>query len=382
MSDYVCEELIAEIFGRLPPKSLLRFRSLSKSWCSRIVSPDFICAHASQSRKILQKILIRHRIFCENGDVEEVCTLHSENRLPLCPTSGYVGITPVDFPSNHSDIVGSCNGILCLFDHEIGIILWNPSIRRKLIVPHHPSLRDSSIEDTRVAVGFGFDPLTDDYKIVRIPYIKYKGATGRSFVYTIKTGAWRKIASPTTQFSDVKSWACCVNGTLHWVVKCYLTESDHLGHRYIMTFDLRTEVFGKISLPEPSWETRQLTIIKGSLAVISGECDNSWIWVRNQHNNVSSWSLFFKLRTLPFEGGVDKVLQLTTNGDFVFYTYSEGYKVYNPVKRVRSRLAEFKVDSYKVDIETYVESFALWNKGTACDGNRPSCSRPNKRSRK
>nr|GFA56407.1 hypothetical protein [Tanacetum cinerariifolium] len=59
MSDYLCSELILEIFKRLPTKSLLRFRSVSKSLCFSISSPEFIRAHTLLTPP---KVLIRHRL--------------------------------------------------------------------------------------------------------------------------------------------------------------------------------------------------------------------------------------------------------------------------------------------------------------------------------
>lgn len=371
MSDYVGEDLIAEIFERLPPKSLLRFRSLSKTWHSRIASPHFIHKHTLRCSKNMHKILLRHQSFCGgNGDMEDFCTLHSEDQLPLCPTQGYIGITPVEYPSYEYpsyifEIVGSCNGILCMFEYEVRkITLWNPSIRRRLALPHHPSLNNISVGST-ATVGIGFDPITDDYKIVVIPYSTYNGAAHKSLVYTINTGTWRAIASPATPFYYVKSRACFINGALHWVVMRYPIDKQN-GHCYIMSFDVSTEVFGSRLLPgPPTGATRDLTIINGSLAMFSSEGHNCRIWVSREYNNYTSWSMVFNLVALPCEGAVQIVfLLLTTNGDIVIKTECEGYKVYNPATGVRSTLVEFEDGSDHVDMVMYVESLALLNIGT------------------
>ncbi|CAH1426644.1 unnamed protein product [Lactuca virosa] len=124
MSSYLCEELIVEIFTRLPSKSLLRFRSLSKLLYCIICSPDLICVHTFRSP---QKLLIRHRNHYKKEYTENFYTLHSEDQLAWCTSGGYL---------------------------EIHISLWNPSIRRKLNLPDCP-LR-------RFHTGFGFDPITDD----------------------------------------------------------------------------------------------------------------------------------------------------------------------------------------------------------------------------
>lgn len=36
------DDLVTEILARLPTKSVVRFRSVSKQWCSMTITPDFI----------------------------------------------------------------------------------------------------------------------------------------------------------------------------------------------------------------------------------------------------------------------------------------------------------------------------------------------------
>ncbi|KAL7593415.1 hypothetical protein Lser_V15G35179 [Lactuca serriola] len=210
MTDYLCEELIVEIFTRLPPKSLLRFRSLSKSLYTCISSPQFIRLHTFRSPQKIrfiniiiipgfmrmhtfrspQKIRFTHENIDNNKIAEDVYTLHGEDELPLClcPKHGYIGITTtIPFPcSNRFRTVGSCNGTFCLKTKN-GLTLWNPSIRRKVRVPECPRSSELALG----GIGFGFDPISDDYKIVWISYEK-----DTSFVYAVKTGTWCEVASP------------------------------------------------------------------------------------------------------------------------------------------------------------------------------------------
>ncbi|PHT76805.1 hypothetical protein T459_20327 [Capsicum annuum] len=78
---------------------------------------------------------------------------------------------PFERTSYYFNIVGSCNGLLCLADdHECcrnHIYLWNPSIRKslKLPIPIYTFKTLSTLDHTQ---GFGFDRTTNDYKVVRI----------------------------------------------------------------------------------------------------------------------------------------------------------------------------------------------------------------------
>ncbi|KAI3497499.1 hypothetical protein L1887_40155 [Cichorium endivia] len=362
MSGEVCEELIFEIFTRLPPKSLLRFRSLCKSFCSYIASPGFISMHTVRSPK---KVLITHETKKENG-IDNFCTLYSEDQLPLFPRRAYIGITTVEFPfSKYSRCVGSCNGILCMFDcKEYSINLWNPSIRRKLTLPDCPTSPCPQCSCGVRRVGFGFDPVTDDYKIVSL---RQATTEEPSYVYSMKKGVWCEIASSTPLNSSyyMTSWGCFVNGALHWVIFNKLSKSD-----YILTFNLSTDIFGIIALPllEPSWLC-ELTTIQGSLAVVSTNGRDNCIWVMREYNDDASWSVVFKSKENQFQGYLQRVLQPTSNGDLFFLTLDKRFHVYDLKMKAQSRLQNLDADRSIIDMETCVESLQLLDIWTACQGS-------------
>ncbi|KAL7591750.1 hypothetical protein Lser_V15G35136 [Lactuca serriola] len=117
-------------------------------------------------------------------------------------------------------------------------------------------------------IGFGLDRISDDYKIVRLSYVK-----DHSFVYAVKSGTWCEIASPKheNQIHSVHYDALFFNGVLHWVIDVYDTEPKDVCICCILTFDLSTHVFGMITLPTSNryWSTAGLRTIQGSLALIS-----------------------------------------------------------------------------------------------------------------
>ncbi|KAJ0453915.1 putative F-box domain-containing protein [Helianthus annuus] len=377
MSSYdLCEELIVEIFSRLPSKSLLRFRSVSKSLRACIGSPDFIRLHALRSPN---KVMIIHQVYFQGATrATDMYTLHSAGQLSNDP---YVGVTAVEYPFTSFRIVGSCNGVLCLHEYGKGITLWNPSIRRKVTVHDRPLL-----SDWRGQVhpfGFAFDPIIKDYKIVMTTNCNTKkGLVLRTFVYRMKKDAWHEIASPTRDLLSCReSCQCLFNGTLHWVIKRFLTDShDDCHSPYILAFNPSSEIFSTIELPEPSWETKEVTIINGSLAVISSKHDDSWIWVRN--NTTASWSVAFKLKAHEFEG-THRVFQLTANSDLLFNPC--GIIVYNPETRERSSVVRLSASSlvgvtgstHSLLIKPCIESLGLLDMGTSCDQGK----RNRKRSR-
>ncbi|KAL4571711.1 hypothetical protein LXL04_018476 [Taraxacum kok-saghyz] len=294
--------------------------------------------------------------------------MHGKDQLPLCTTHAYNGTTPF---GRYGDIVGSCNGTLCLFDYEENHMnLWNPSTRHKLSLPDC-----SRILGVRYRwFGFGYDPINDDYKII---WDHWQKMLECSFVYSVKTRTWCEIASPIDLKTKLLVVSHFVNGVLHWVVHQHELRDTNLP--YIMTFDLSTYVFGMIPLPDPNlqWETR-LTTIQGSLALIyfGMDLDNSWIRVWRD----ASWSMIFKLGTN----------QPTNNGDLLPHTWcwGEGNQVCNPKTGARSSLVDFNATSHVISIIEYNESLHLLDIGiayevdiwTGYEENRQSISRKKKTS--
>ncbi|KAL4554060.1 hypothetical protein LXL04_037658 [Taraxacum kok-saghyz] len=262
------------------------------------------------------------------------CTLHGEDELPLCvsPNRGYISIRTkvLLFPcrSTHSRTVGSCDGI-SVMRIKTCLSLWNHSIKRKLSVPECPQASEMPLG----GIGFGFDPITDDYKIVWISCAK-----DRSFVYAIKMGTWCDIASPKPQFSHVLLEAFLFSGVMYWEVHNFDIRST-----YILTFDLSTHVFGMIPLPGPicDWLTTSITTIQGSLALVACNIkdDDTWIWVWRD----ASWCVVFKLGTgqLPINGVLQLQPQPNNDSDLLLSTYGEGLQIYNSKARVRSRVGDF-----------------------------------------
>ncbi|GJV73180.1 F-box/kelch-repeat protein-like protein [Tanacetum coccineum] len=373
VDDCLTEDLIDEIFARLPIKTLIQFRSLSKSWYSRIASPAFIRMFAIlRSMNTPNKVLIQH-VTCKvtlGQSREYIYTLHSEDKLPVCPIRGYTDVTPVqftfpNFPFSRIDIIGSCNGIICLGrincsygSREPGFILWNFSIRRDVKIPDHPFMRAYE-KDCEASLGFGFDPIANDYNIVGI---FYDGTVHTSFIYSLKTNSWSEIDFPTRPNFSVMPRAILFNGALHWVA----TETSNIRERMILNFNLSSKVFGTISLPKPSLRAEELTILNGCLGLISKERFTTWIWVMREYDNVASWSLVHELDMKRFNRVT--VIKALSNGGLLFgiSKLTNWYTVYYPETRVLSEPLKFKGTCMMLDMEMYVESLELLDKGTPC----------------
>ncbi|GLT33848.1 hypothetical protein SLA2020_084060 [Shorea laevis] len=137
--------------------------------------------------------------------------------------------------------------------NEDKVILANFVIRKLRILPNSCISPCSELEyRSIIAMGFGYDPKTNEYKVVRV-YSDNKMKESnfppqrRAEVYSLSLDSWKVI--------DDVAWEVCFrlcfhlqrywNGAYYW----FGCASDH--HREVIAlFDMTSEVFHYMTLPE------------------------------------------------------------------------------------------------------------------------------------
>ncbi|KAI3776476.1 hypothetical protein L1987_46261 [Smallanthus sonchifolius] len=122
MSDYLPSEIHAEIMKRLPVKSLIQFRSVSKTWESLIDSSDFIGDYSRQHTQP-QHLLVKYDD--DPDDFEEKYVSYiDDDTFPEQKVSQTVHLSV-----KYHNIMGHSHGVLCLYDgHDEDngrVVLWN-----------------------------------------------------------------------------------------------------------------------------------------------------------------------------------------------------------------------------------------------------------------
>lgn len=129
------QDVVVDLLSRLPVKSLLRFKCVAKPWNSLISSPQFAKAHLKRTKENgKRRVLltgsslssIDHEAY---GDENDINDLRVDFNYPMDRT-----------PISISNIVGSCDGLVCLFDAD-SLILWNPSTREARELPRGRDFR-------------------------------------------------------------------------------------------------------------------------------------------------------------------------------------------------------------------------------------------------
>ena len=104
--------------------------------------------------------------------------------------------------------------------------------------------------DFYATIGFGFDPTTNDYKVVRLLTFACTNPRTEVEIYSLSTGEWRMLSSglaPQCALGPRQPRAF-LNGALHWVA--FKAISVNKAHHFVLVFDLGDEVFREILLPE------------------------------------------------------------------------------------------------------------------------------------
>ncbi|XP_059639836.1 F-box/kelch-repeat protein At3g06240-like [Cornus florida] len=236
------EDVIIEILLRLPVKSVIRARVVCKNWYTITKNPSFVTKHfnhpANSGRLFVNRFdKISKNMFSHCSLIKHWPVLRRSIRMWwwICPT---ILIW-----------VSACNGILCISYHLQRFALWNPATREFRSLPALPRNFPPNVASFRETFGFGFNPITNDYKVVwiwntkedvgglhQISYGPYQAA-----VYTLSTDSWRylEVALHYASIRNPQS-NTCINGVYYWFA------IDNDDSRLILSFDMGNELFHEI----------------------------------------------------------------------------------------------------------------------------------------
>ncbi|KAM3222739.1 F-box/kelch-repeat protein like [Capsicum annuum] len=177
-------EIVTEILSRLPVKSLLRFKSVLKSWSSLICSPEFTKYHLSLSannNKDYTNHSVLWRIAQPKLNLEESLVMEETNLDYHMKNSGIACV-----------IEGSVNGLICLVNEAKELFRWNPAVTKYKKLPDFSTkLKD----DGQCTFGFGYDDIHNDYKLYWATSIDIK--SGWSITsFHLSNEKWRKVERP------------------------------------------------------------------------------------------------------------------------------------------------------------------------------------------
>ncbi|CAN0896961.1 F-box/kelch-repeat protein At3g06240 [Linum grandiflorum] len=291
---YLTEDIVINILQWLPVLSCIaKFRCVCRSWRNLLSDPNLIrkiiFSQPSHDQKRL-KILIAGvgRGHIDRNEVAPlVCSVYSYETLRPITDQQELYVDHMRRGGGETRVVGCCNGIFCMsnttklrgnVNYSHSMILWNPVTSETKIIPpgfRHPCYSSRTTLDIREErIGFGYDPKTKDYKIVRVleleetqpsddddryhydPAEFYHGPLPLIFteVYSLRNDSWKKLDVATHSVEDM--WL--LNRDLSQQLdtsqneKCYWFREDEIhGSCDVISFDMSTEVFELVTTPFP-----------------------------------------------------------------------------------------------------------------------------------
>lgn len=143
----------------------------------------------------------------------------------------------------HNNIIGCINGLVCFFKWRTGCLkefkstIWNPATRQCVEIP---ALTDKTA-GTPYCVGFGFDSVSNDYKVVYVTIIWEEPLQG--FIYSYNPDRWKKIAPSSFVYHGTllkSNQPARVNGPIYWL---NLQANGVNRCLTVISFDVRHRIF-------------------------------------------------------------------------------------------------------------------------------------------
>ncbi|XP_020211493.1 F-box/kelch-repeat protein At3g23880 [Cajanus cajan] len=300
-------ELVAEILLRTPVRSVLRFRSVCKSWLSLISDPHFRVSHYDLAAAPTHRLLLRaDDFYAQSLPIESPLETYHHHAayfpLPLpSPPSKSAPNVQDDF-HNQPEILGSCRGLVLLYyPCREDLIVWNPSTgvykrfpnsNIEYGLPYHP-----------YPYGFGYDPSKDDYLLVLAEFPECGPVETRICIFSFKTESWKTQTISNVSYEDLDDRfnhgdkfkaGLLFNGALHWLV----FSRDRMVPM-IIAFDLVQRSLSEIPLidhmtsEDLEYETYSLWVMRGCLSLCCSVrgYQLAEVWVMKEYKVKSSWTM-------------------------------------------------------------------------------------------
>ncbi|CAA7059240.1 unnamed protein product [Microthlaspi erraticum] len=260
MMSSIPNDLIIEIFLRLPSKSVARFRCVSKQWGSILCRPYF-------TELFLTRSLARPRLLFvvkfDKGDFHLFSSPQPHN--PYGKQSSL--LVTADFRMNLSryllmDFRQYASGLIYFLDDgwwssndetDAFHAICNPSTGQYAVLPN---LRR---RDKYLYSFLGFDPIDKQFKVLSI--FPYRFSDSR--ILTLGPGKlrWRKIHRPLTH--RPLGQGICIDGVLYYISRL----SDDFTSYFIVCFDVRSENFKFLDDEDFPYSGPKLINYKGKLGL-------------------------------------------------------------------------------------------------------------------
>ncbi|XP_010263252.1 PREDICTED: F-box protein At5g07610-like [Nelumbo nucifera] len=205
-------DLLSEILLRLPVKSLVRFKSVSKQWLSQISNPRFTHNHCLRNPSSVSGLFLRISLISLPPEKPNFDFISLDGKPTMAPFKSLM------FSDDHEaiDLKQSCNGLLCCrsFRRNRGkhnYYIYNPVTKQYTTLPQPKGI-------SVFCIHLAFDPQkSPHYKAVCVSKSDTNSESYQIEIYSSETGPWRlskgSFSVPLSlEFDKAVFW----NGAINW----------------------------------------------------------------------------------------------------------------------------------------------------------------------
>ncbi|XP_049388888.1 F-box/kelch-repeat protein At3g06240-like [Solanum stenotomum] len=365
-SKYLPEELISEIFYRLPVKSIGRCRCLSKHWRNFLSDPQFIKLHFNLHAHTQEEKLI---IVTWRSELHTITLIHD-----ILENESIDSIsTKVNFQHlthNWISVAGSCNGLVLVIDRDNVQFLINPTT----LEYHKFPVFDWALppKTSCYMYGLGYDIVSDDYKVVSLSYRDTNNEfMSNTYVdlYSVRKGHWETLGvSPYDHSLTDRASGVLVNGALHWLA-CRTVEHSTAIAAFDLSVDKFLEVPGPIDLQDNCFMCN-LATLKGCLCISTSlprDINTVTFWIMKEYGVKESWTKF-EIIEPSLDESLSTLLCSITDEDDVLLEVDEEWVVYN-LKENRRKDLLIDVNPVTYEARTFVDSLVSPYFGNETEGS-------------
>ncbi|XP_026419486.1 F-box protein At3g07870-like [Papaver somniferum] len=367
------DEISLDILSRLPFDSALDCQRVSKLWCKTIRNPTYAQIHLRQQQLegahsddkvsfLFLTIVEKSRLYYGEYD---------ENRI-----GSFMEVKTVNHPKiqkrfGTNSMVGSCNGLVCFsksFAHHIDDPVY-PCAGELVLLPEFTVASNKKNVthslDGCIVSGFGYNPDSNEYKVVRIYYADPPRSLNQPKdqvqIYTLGSGiGWRNIGEcpyMLQRFKHSRSVLVCCDPSSDDISEIYIPSRGILANGVlywldeawnVVSFALVGERFSLLPSPpcfrpgEKNFYTLQ--VLGGCLCVVNDHAGKSLdIWSFKKDN--SEWENMFSL-SCRSSGFIDVYwpISLTLSGKLLLRSNYKTLVCYDPQTREFKELVDLDTD--------------------------------------
>lgn len=291
------QDLMREILSWLPVPSLFRFKCVAKSW-DITSDPYFRMKHQSHHVNSLRFLVVHSNL---------TKPPYHDNLYSTSSLSSPDGVQKIDYLSSDNNprfllLCGSCDGLVLIrvaTSSSHHLLLWNPSTRESIQLPFPVfGIKNSTF-------GLGYDPTTDDYKILAIHNGKSQIHCG---ILALKSGCnWRNVYMDAprmfitlrTRFAFVNPLAF-VHGAFHWMPFSFCVVSFNISNEVYTKIPFSEQMHSHLSHSNPGTGDFHVSVLGGMLCFTSAcefyQANNIILWAMKEYGVKESWTQLFKVK--------------------------------------------------------------------------------------